>query len=135
MRSPRCFMRSSSWHVTGFRWSATGGLRPGRDGRVELSQFSLPEVALREAGMRNGQLRLPHDAVAVPDDIQVERARTPPDTPFSPALGFDGMEVIEQRRRLECRLEQDHLVQVGALRHRPEGGGLLDAGCLEQATL
>src|SRR5690242_11146831 len=125
MRSPRCFILTSSCTVTGFRSSATGGLRPRGSGvgGVELGQFPLPEVALREAGMRNGQLRLPHGAVAVPDDIQVERAGAPPDTPLSPALGFDSMEVIEQRRRLECRLEQDHLVQVGALRHWPKGGG------------
>ena len=85
--------------------------------------------------MRDGQLGLLHDAVAEADNVQVQRPGAPPDEPFPPALPLDRLQVIEERGWLERGLEQHHLVQVGALRYRSEGGGLLDARDLEDPTV
>src|SRR5438445_8196078 len=118
MRSPRCFMATSSTTVTGFRSSATGRLRVGRG--VQLRQLPEPEVPVRESGMRDRQLRLSHDPVTIADDVQVEGARAPPDAALPAPLRLDGMQVIEQHLGLHAGLEEAQLVPVGYLWLGPE---------------
>src|SRR2546428_2346663 len=125
MRSPRCFMATSSRVVTGY----------GSSAMVELRQLALPEGAVRKLGVRDQERGLTHHAIAEPHDVQVQGARSPADPrlALAAALRFDRVKVDEQLGGLERGFEQDHLVEVCPLRHRSEGVGLLDTGLVEQA--
>src|SRR5437764_839269 len=129
MRFPCCFICSRSCIVTGLGSSATGGRLA-----VELGDLPQPEVAARQLGMRDRELRFTHGAVAVAYDVQVERARTPPHRPHAAPLRFNRVQLREQLARLERRLEQDHLVQVRPLQHRAERRRLLDRGRAQQPS-
>src|SRR3989449_5344329 len=134
MRSPRAFIARSSWVVTGFVSSAIGS-RARRGSGLERPQLALPEWAVRKLGVRDHERRLAHHPMAEADDVQVQGARSPAHArpALATALRFDRVQVREQLGGLEGGLEQDHLIEVGPLRYRPEGCGLLDAGLLEQA--
>src|SRR2546426_2440827 len=134
MRSPRSFMARSSWVVTGLVSSAIGSRARRRSG-LELRQLALPEGTVRKLGVRDHELRLVHHPITEADDVQVQGPWSPanPRPALATALRFDRVQVDEQLGGLEGGLEQDHLVEVGPLRHRPEGSGLLDAGLREQA--
>src|SRR5947207_8370555 len=100
MRFPCCFICSRSCIVTGLGSSATGGRLA-----VELGDLPQPEVAVLELGVWNGELRFAHGAVAVPHDVEVERARTPPHRPHAAPLRFNRVQLREQLARLERCLE------------------------------
>src|SRR5260221_10862255 len=136
MRSARSFMARSSRVVIGLVSSAMGR-RAWRRSGLELRQLALPERAVRKLRVRDHELRLAHDAIAEANDVQVQGAGSPPHlrATLATARRFDRVQVVEQLGGLEGGLEQDHLVEVGALRYRPERGSLLDAGLLEQAGL
>src|SRR3989449_8779650 len=134
MRSPRSFMARSWWVVTGLVSSAIGNRARRRSG-LELRQLALPEGTVRKLGVRDHELRLAHHPITEADDVQVQGPWSPanPRPALATALRFDRVQVDEQLGGLEVGLEQDHLVEVGPLRYRPEGSGLLDAGLREQA--
>src|SRR5881396_1733724 len=134
MRSPRSFMARSSWVVTAFVSSAIGS-RARRGSGLELRQLALPKGAVRKLGVRDHELGLAHHPIAEADDVQVQGPRSPanPRPALATALRFDRVQEVEQLGGLEGGLEQDHLVEVGPLRYRPKGGGLLDAGLVEHA--
>src|SRR6266540_3401307 len=134
MRSARSFMARSAWVVTGFVSSGIGS-RARRTSGVELRQLALAEGAVRRLGVRDYEVRLTHHPIAEAYDVQVQGARSPanPRPALAAALRFNRVQVDEQLGGLERGLEQDHLVEIRPLRHRSEGGGLLDAGLLEQA--
>src|SRR2546426_10320075 len=136
MRSPRSFMARSSWVVTDFLSSAMGS-RARRGSGLELRQLALPKRAVRKLGVRDHELGLAHHPIAEADDVQVQGPRPPanPRPALATALRFDCVQLDEQRGRLESGLEQHHLIEIGTLRHRTEGGGLLDARLLAQASL
>jgi hypothetical protein len=98
----------------------------------QLGDFALPEIAVRQLRVRNGQVRLSHRHVAVPHDIEVEGPRPPPLAAFSAPLALDAAAVLEERRRLQGGFEQNHLIQIWRLRNRSEGRRLLDSGCRDQ---
>src|SRR6266516_1783539 len=125
MRSPRCFMATSSMVVTGLGSSAI----------VELRQLALPEGAVRKLGVRDHEGRLTQHTIAETHDVQVQGPRSPtnPRLALAAALRFDRVEVDEQLGGLERGFEQDHLVEVCPLRHGSEGVRLLDLGLVEQA--
>src|SRR5690242_14189361 len=132
MRSPRVFMAMSSRVVTDFGSSAIG--RRARDrGSVELGKLALPERAIGELGVWNGQAGVVRHPVAKPHDVEIQGARSPAYAPLAPALRLDSVQVVEQRPGLERRLEQDHLIEVGSLGDGAEGGGLLDGGFLDES--
>src|SRR5260370_324788 len=60
-------------------------------------------------------------------DVGRGGARPPPPPPHAAALELNGRQLPEQLGRLEPGLEQDHLIQVGPLRYRPDGRRLLHA--------
>src|SRR5881394_972153 len=124
--------RSSTVTGLGAAVSATCRLPGG----VELRQLSQPEIAVRELGVWNRQVRLAHAALAPPHDVQVQRAGTPPQSgvALAAALRFDHLQVAEQRARLERGLEQDHLVQEGSLAYGAERRRLFDARCRDEET-
>src|SRR5437879_2996766 len=134
MRSPRAFMARSSWVVTGLVSSAIGS-RPRRQRGVELRQLPQPEGAVRKLGMWQYEVRLTQHPIAEAHDVQVQSPRSPADPrpALAAPLRFDRVQLDEKVGGLEGGLEEDHLVEVGPLRHRPEGGGFLDAGLFEQA--
>src|SRR5437899_258840 len=92
--------------------------------RLELGDFAAPEVAVRQLGMRNRQIRLLHGALAVPHDIEVQGARPPALAPLTPSLRLDRATLPQQLVRSESRFDQHHLIQVGILRYRSDGRGL-----------
>ena len=121
--------------MTAFVSSAIGS-RARRGSGLELRQLALPKGAVRKLGVRDHELGLAHHPIAEADDVQVQGPRSPanPRPALATALRFDCVQLDEQRGGLEGGLEQHHLVEIGPLRHRSEGGGLLDAGLLEHAA-
>src|SRR6266852_6585 len=105
MRSPFSFISSNARVVTLDMFP------------FQLGDFALPEIAVRKLWVRNRQIRLPHRFVAIPYDIEVERPRPPALASFSAPLRLDAAAVLEQRRRLHCGFEQNHLVQIRRLRN------------------
>src|SRR5262245_9464136 len=122
MRVPAAFIFSRSRVVTGFGASDMGG----RQG-VELYDLTLPEIAVRQLGVRHGELRGGDDAIAKTDDVEIEGARAPALAALAPRFDLDRAAVLQQLERLERGHEQDHLIEVGPLRHRSQRCGLFDA--------
>src|SRR5258708_39598359 len=111
MRSPLAFMATMPSVVTGLGASAM------RHQHVELGQLALPEVAMRQLGMRQGQIGLGDYPIAVADDVEIEGAGTPTHRrgAVAAACRFDRQEVAEQSRRPQRRLAPRHLIEIGGL--------------------
>src|SRR5437867_10849216 len=94
MRSPRCFMVTSSWVVTAFVSSAIGG---------QLRQLALPEGAVGNLAARNNELRVAQHPIAEAHDIQVQGSRSPAHAgpALAPALRLDRLRVAERPRARE----------------------------------
>src|ERR1700694_6184354 len=97
--------------------------------RLELRDFPLPEVPVGQLGMWDREIRLPHRAGAVANDVQVEGPWPPPLSghPRPPPLSFDGPAVRQQIPGAERRLEQHHLIEKGPLPHGTDPRRLFDA--------
>src|SRR5205809_3915956 len=115
MRSPFSFISSNVRVVTLGMFS------------FQLGDFALPEIAVRKLGVRNRQVRFPHQLVAVAHDIEVEGPRSPALATFPSPLGFDAPAMCQERSRRQCGFEQNHLVQIWRLRNRSDGRRLLDS--------
>jgi hypothetical protein len=82
--------------------------------------------------MGNDKVGVGDPATAVAHDVEVEGARAPvPGADPAPA-SLDGLAGGEQSSRLEGRLQQDHLVEVGGLVHPGQRLGLLHRGGRDQ---
>src|SRR3989441_10854816 len=99
---------------------------------VELRDLAAPEVAVRELGVRNDELRVAQLAVAEAHNVEIESPRSPAypplPLPLPASLLLDRAQLAEQFGRRERGLEQHHLVQVWSLRHGSERRRLFDAG-------
>src|SRR2546425_12738542 len=100
MRSAFSFILRSVCVVTGLGASAMGHRQ-----RLELGDLPEPEVAMRQLGVRESELRRVHNAVAEPYDVDVQGAGPPPHPPFPAPLGLDGPTLPQQLGRLEPGLE------------------------------
>src|SRR5215471_312301 len=122
MRVPAAFIFRRSSVVTGLGASDMGGRQ-----RVELHDLALPEITVRQLGMRYGELRRRNRTVAEADDIQVQRTRPPAFSALPPRLHFDRAALLQQLARLERRHQQYHLIEEGPLLDGPERRRFLDA--------
>src|SRR6185436_13212494 len=100
MRSPFSFISSSARVVM-------LGMRT-----IQLGDFALPEIAVRQLGMWNRQIGFPHDARSVAYDVDIQGARSPPLAALPAPLRFYRPALRQQVRRAETRFEQHHLVQI-----------------------
>jgi len=109
-------------------------LRGGRGQHVQLRHFAAPEVAVGELGVWNHETRLADAAIAVPDDVEVERPWPPAHSglPFPSALRLDFQAPLQQVGGGEPRVEQDHLVEEGPLLDGTERSRFFDARDREQ---
>src|SRR5690606_13978611 len=73
------------------------------------------------------QVRVAEPPGAEPDDIQVERPRTPALLAHPAVLVLDAVQLLEEAAGVEGGLHQHHLVEVPPLPLRPDRVGLLDA--------
>src|SRR6266705_4329392 len=94
--------------------------------RFQLRHLAAPEVAVGELGMGHGETGLVHHAIAVADEVQVQRPGPPAIAALSAPLSLDLQQGAQQVARLEHRLQQHHLIEEWALRNRPEGRRFLD---------
>src|ERR1700752_4730853 len=95
---------------------------------IQLGDFALPEIAIRQLGVWNHQVRLPHDARSVAYDVEIQGPGAPPLAALPAALRFYLPAPRQQIRRAETRFEQHHLIQIWRLRNRAKGSGFLDLG-------
>src|SRR5213076_3473216 len=93
----------------------------------QLGDLPPPEIAVAKLRMRNRQVLTAHGLGAEAHDVEVEGPRPPALAPLPAPLRLDRPAVCPQLRRGERGLEQNHLVQIGRLRNRPDGRRLLDA--------
>src|SRR5258708_28409901 len=97
MRSPLASMATMPSVVTGLGASAM------RHQHVELGQLALPEVAMRQLGMRQGQIWLGDYPIAVADDVEIDGSGTPTHRrrPAAAACRFVRQDAAQQSRPLD----------------------------------
>src|SRR5258706_4956081 len=78
----------------------------------QLSDFSLPEIAVLELRVRNREVLTPHRLGTEAHDVEVERPRSPPLAPRSAPLRLDRPALRQQLFGRERGLEENHLVQI-----------------------
>src|SRR5271167_2078707 len=99
----------------------------------QLRELALPEVAVGKLRMRNGQARLGDCAVAVPHDVEVQRARPPSRVALTTVDALDLEEMGEEITGRQRCLDSDHLIEIGILAGRADGRGLLDVALAHEA--
>src|SRR2546428_9399333 len=118
MRSAFSFILRSVCVVTGLGSSAMGHRQ-----RLELGDLPEPEVAMRQLGVRDGELGRAHGAVAEPHDVEVQRAGPPPPTPLPPPPGPDGPALPRNPAGGRPGSQGTHLVSAGAVWNPAAGAG------------
>src|ERR1700730_6869006 len=59
----------------------------------QCREFSQPEVAIREFGMRHGETGLAHALLLEHHDVEIQRARPPPSGANASGIDFDSLEL------------------------------------------
>jgi hypothetical protein len=99
---------------------------------AQLGQLSPPEVAIGQLGMRNDKVGVGYLPGAELDDIEIKSPRTPTlDTTPSLRLLYR-LASLEQRSRLQTRLQEHHLIEIWRLLHAAKRESLLDGGRADQ---
>ena len=86
----------------------------------------MPEIAIRELRMRHFQAVSRHNAIAEPNDVEIDRPGAPAFAALPSQITLDPQQMIQQIIRFEFSGECDHLVEVRTLARRSDGIGFFD---------
>src|SRR5438876_7771225 len=75
----------------------------------QLGDFPLPEIAVGQLGMGDRQPRLPHGALAVANDVEIEGPRSPPLAAFPAPLRLDRETIRQQLGRAQRQIGRAHV--------------------------
>jgi len=104
--------------------------------RGDIGKRHQHEGALVNLGMGDGEGRTCDGAVAIEQEVQIERARSPPlPFPHPPVASLDALQRRQQVPRSAARAQRDNGVHVIGLSLRPDGRGCVQPGTGEEPNL
>ena len=92
---------------------------------VQFSDFALPEGAIRDFGMWDGQSLRRHDSIAKLHNIDVQHTRPPSFASHSTPPCFNSKTTLQKLLRRHRGFEENHLVEISVLVDWAEGLRLL----------
>jgi hypothetical protein len=94
----------------------------------EIREGNEHECPLREAGVRDDEIRVVHALVVDEEHVDIECSRSPPFATYALLGRLETLREREEIARRECGVDCDHRIEIIGLRRATDGPRLVDGG-------